>query len=106
MIRSVHQGVFDEGASQTQAREIQRVRDAIGALVMEFCTAKIQKEFPATFTMNELEAHIWRHREHYTPGSAGRILRHLAARGEINYVCTNRAKSEYRLVRVEGGTLL
>ena len=79
-----------------QQLHLERVADNIGALVVEFCRARIGVMFNAA----ELRAHVTRAVPTIAPESPGRILRDLKARGVVDYELVSRSRSLYRVVGV------
>ena len=74
---------------------LSRVRAGIGSAVLEFCRARVGKEFHA----DELRRFVAS--KHPTaPASADRILRDLRRSGDLDYTVTSRRASTYLVSRV------
>lgn len=84
-----------KGTDQPEERE--RVRQRIGAALKAYLVTKVGREVHA----DELRRHVEAVVGVVAPGSADRILRDLRVRGEVEYTCTSRRKSLYRVDRVD-----
>ncbi len=80
----------------TQTTQLKRVRSLIGELVMDFCSARIGREFYGW----ELAAWVADRVTHVAPGSPDRILRDLRQSGEVAYTVVSKAQSRYYVDRV------
>jgi len=69
------------------------VTSRIGASIMDFCRAKVGKQFYA----EDLRRHVINHIGTIAPGSADRVLRDLRQRGFVDYRVLHRATSLYEL---------
>lgn len=81
--------------SSEQAENIERVKNRIGGLIVQFfseCIAAGQFEFHA----DELREYIG-HRIVVAPGSPDRILRQLRREGKLGYKVVSRRGSLYRI---------
>lgn len=101
---TIEQALADPAANHTQSRELERVNSSLRAAVVRFCI--INRNL--CFHMNELELYVAKHmnlieQPQPTPGSAGRILRLLAAEGVISYSCRSRRQSLYLVTAVRPG---
>lgn len=76
----------------SHAENLARVSRSIGAVVLEFCAARIGCEFH----MGELLSFVRLHCE-IAPDSPSRILRTLRQEGLLSYSVVSRAKSLYRV---------
>jgi hypothetical protein len=81
--------LFDQ--LDTQHAHLQRVSDRIAGAVIRFCAEHQQ------FHLQQLEDFVAGQVEHVTPGSAGRILRDLRRRGQLDYRVLSRRESLYEI---------
>lgn len=82
-----------------QPAQLARVGESIAPLVLAFFTTKQPGDL---FTMNSLTDYVRARRSLGVVESAGRILRDLKRKGELNYELVSRAQSLYRVLAVEG----
>lgn len=83
-----------------QTANLQRVRAAIGPLVVQFITDR-WKLNARYFTAADLRAYI-QARTNTAPASPDRILRQLRAEGKFDYRVVNRRQSEYEILGLAG----
>lgn len=80
-----------------QRANIERVSDAIAALVTKFLREHLNQEFH----VETLREYVYQHVNGYVaPASPDRILRALRQRGTVNYTVVSRSKSLYRSLPV------
>jgi hypothetical protein len=77
----------------TQHAHLERVGDRIAGVVLQFCGVHDQ------FHLQQLEDFVAERIDHVTPGSAGRILRDLRRRGDVDYRVVSRRDSLYAIER-------
>lgn len=83
----------------TQAENIARVRSKIGAAVLAFIRSRFVEGKPE-FVISELHEYVTA-AHGGAPASPDRILRDGRQRGWFDYEVVNRAKSQYRITKVE-----
>lgn len=86
--------LFDTG----QAEQLERVGESIAPLVLAFFATKQPGDL---FTMNSLTDYVRARRSLGVVESAGRILRDLKRKGELNYELVSRSQSLYRVLALE-----
>lgn len=101
---TIEQAINDAAADQSQTREIERANSWLRPLVLQFCISRDQMYFH----LNELETWVASHLQRIgqpapASGSAGRILRLLAAEGEVTYKVANRRQSLYVITAIRQG---
>lgn len=79
-----------------QRENIERVSSRISAAIVEFCSARMGKQF----FIEELRLFVAR-RTRVAPASPDRILRSLRQQGKLDYKVVSRSKSLYEVLPVE-----
>lgn len=79
--------------SESQPEALERVSSRIGAAIVEFCKARVGKQFHA----DELRAYVEQKCGPTAPGSADRVLRDLRQRNVIAYRNLSRKLSLYEV---------
>jgi hypothetical protein len=82
-----------------QAKELARVESKQGAFILSWCSLRWECGDP-TFRLADLENAVQAN-VGGTPGSAGRVMRDLKAKGHLDYT-VERSASRYTLTEVRG----
>jgi hypothetical protein len=77
-----------------QSQQLARVEGRQGAAILAWCRARFAEGRPL-FHLADLEAAV-----QGTPGSAGRVMRQLRAKGHLEVTNIDRASSLYNIERV------
>ncbi len=86
-----------QSLSDTHEASLRRVKSAIASTVRDFL---LKVGAGAEFSMLALTEYV-RDRHSIAPDSAGRVLRDMNQRGEIQYELVSRSKSLYRVLSAQ-----
>ena len=79
--------------------DIARVTESIAPHVTAFISEHLNREFHVADLHNYVSAQVG---GYIAPASSDRILRQLRQKGRLNYIVTDRSKSLYRAIPLEG----
>lgn len=85
--------------ADTQAHHLERAQARLDAVIEIFVRNRVG--VGQTFTAEQLRRHVEAYVPSSAPGSADRVLRALRQQGRINYECTSRRESTYRVLAIE-----